>query len=166
MAEDVTIRRAETGDIDGIQRVARRAWEEAYQGVLPADALNDMLDVHYSRDVLDGTIESDDRNLFVAEEDDTVVGYASGGQSDVDVEGELSIYLAPDWWGQGLGKRLLDRVIEDLSAEGVERIEESVLDENEVGNAFYRKHFDHVGEREIEIDGTTFTANVYRRAVE
>jgi ribosomal protein S18 acetylase RimI-like enzyme len=166
MVDDVTVRPADTGDIDGVQRVARRAWREAYSGVLPEEALDEMLDVHYSAEVLDGTIESDERDLIVAEDDETTVGYASGGPSDVDVEGELSIYLDPDWWGEGLGKRLLDRVIEDLAAQDVERIEESVLAENEVGNAFYEKHFDRVDEREIEIDGTTFTANVYRREIE
>jgi ribosomal protein S18 acetylase RimI-like enzyme len=166
MADDVTVRPADTGDIDGVQRVARRAWRDAYGGVLSEDALDGMLDVHYSAEVLDETIESDERDLIVAEDDETIVGYASGGPSDVDVEGELSIYLDPDWWGEGLGEQLLDRVIEDLAAQDVERIEESVLAENEVGNAFYEKHFDRVGEREIEIDGTTFTANVYQRDIE
>ncbi|WP_135533387.1 GNAT family N-acetyltransferase [Halostella pelagica] len=165
MADEATIRPAERGDIDGIQRVARRAWGGAYGGVLPEDALDEMLAVHYSDEVLGRTIASSKRSLFVAEDDGTIVGYASGGPSDIDVEGELSIYLDPDWWGQGLGKRLLDCVAESLAEQDVERIEEKVLDENEVGNAFYEKHFDRVGREEIEIGGTTWTANVYRTEI-
>ncbi|NHN47477.1 GNAT family N-acetyltransferase [Halostella sp. JP-L12] len=165
MANDVTVRRAESDDIDGVRRVAERAWRETYDGVLPDDAVETMLSTHYSPEVLEEIVAADAERLFVAEDDGETVGYAASGGSEAAVEGEISIYVDPDHWGRGVGERLLDRAVEDLAARDVDRVEESVLAENKVGTAFYEKHFDRVGEREIEIGGETETVNVYEREI-
>ncbi|PSQ25651.1 N-acetyltransferase [Halobacteriales archaeon QS_9_68_17] len=165
MPNDVTVRRMEADDLDGIRRVAERAWRETYDGVLPEDAVETMLETHYAPEVLSEIRRSDAERLFVAADEGDVVGYAASGGSDAAVEGEISIYVAPDRWGSGIGERLLDRAVEDLSARGVDRVEESVLAENEVGRAFYEKHFERTDEREIEVGGETTAVNVYEREI-
>ena len=165
MANDVTVRRTEADDLDGIRRVAERAWRETYDGVLPDDAVETMLETHYAPEVLSEIRRSDAERLFVAADEGGVVGYAASGGSDAAVEGEISIYVDPDRWGSGIGERLLDRAVEDLSERGVDRVEESVLAENEVGRAFYEKHFERTDEREIEIGGETTAVNVYEREI-
>ena len=165
MPNDVTVRRTEADDLDGIRRVAERAWRETYDGVLPEDAVETMLETHYAPEVLSEIRRSDAERLFVAADEGDVVGYAASGGSDARVEGEISIYVDPDRWGSGIGERLLDRAVEDLSARGVDRVEESVLAENEVGRAFYEKHFERTDEREIEIGGETTAVNVYEREI-
>lgn len=166
MPDDVTIRRAEPDDLDGIRRVAERAWRETYDGVLPDDAVETMLETHYAPEVLEEIRRSDTERLFVAADDGEVVGYAASGGSDAAVEGEISIYVDPDRWGDGIGGRLLDRAVEDLSERGVDRVEESVLADNDVGTAFYQTHFERTGEREIEIGGETKAVNVYEREID
>ena len=165
MPNDVTVRRMEADDLDGIRRVAERAWRETYDGVLPEDAVETMLETHYAPEVLSEIRRSDAERLFVAADEGDVVGYAASGGSDAAVEGEISIYVDPDRWGSGIGERLLDRAVEDLSARGVDRVEESVLAENEVGRAFYEKHFERTDEREIEVGGETTAVNVYEREI-
>jgi ribosomal protein S18 acetylase RimI-like enzyme len=165
MPNDVTVRRTEADDLDGIRRVAERAWRETYDGVLPENAVETMLETHYAPEVLSEIRRSDAERLFVAADEGDVVGYAASGGSDAAVEGEISIYVDPDRWGSGIGERLLDRAVEDLSERGVDRVEESVLAENEVGRAFYEKHFERTDEREIEIGGETTAVNVYEREI-
>lgn len=166
MTTEVSIRPAATGDLEGIQRVARRAWRETYEGILSEDSVETMLDTGYSTEVLDHILDSDSRALFVAVDVDETVGYASSGESAVPLEGEASIYLDPDWWGRGLGEALLARLEEDLADRNVRHIREHVLAANDVGNAFYAKHFQKTDERDIEIGGESHTANVYTREIE
>ena len=165
MANDVTIRRAKSDDLDDIRRVADRAWGETYDGVLPDEAVETMLETHYAPEVLEEIRESDAEHLFVAADDGDVVGYAASGRTDAAVEGEISIYVDPDHWGRGIGERLLHRAVEDLAERGVERVEESVLAENEAGTAFYEKHFERTGEREMEIGGETKSVAMYEREI-
>lgn len=165
MTTEVTIRPATTADVAGIQRVARRAWRETYDGILSDDTVEAMLDTGYSVDVLEHMLDSDSRALFVALDGGEVVGYASSGESDVPLEGEASIYLDPDWWGRGLGEALLAHIEADLADREVRRIREHVLAANDVGNAFYAKHFEKTDQREIDIGGETHTANVYTREI-
>ena len=40
-----------------------------------------------------------------------------------------------------------------------------MLVSNEVGNAFYRDHFEHVGRREADFGGETRAVNVYERPI-
>ena len=166
MADEVTIRRSEADDLDGIRRVAERAWRETYDGVLPDDALETMLETHYAPKVLAEIRRSDAEHLFVAVDDgDVVVGYAASGRSDAAVEGEISIYVDPERWGDGIGESLLDRAVEDLSERGVGQVEESVLVDNEVGRSFYEKHFERTGDREIEVGGETKVVDVYEKGI-
>jgi len=56
-------------------------------------------------------------------------------------DGELAhlyrIYVDPDYWVQGIGSSLLDRIEEILRERGFGRLQLSVLAENDVGISFY-----------------------------
>lgn len=166
MVSEVTIRTADPGDVDDIQRVARRSWDAAYEGVLDDAVVDAMLEGGYAEDSLRSLIDSSSAALFVAT-DDGVVGYANGDPGEEDTpDGEVSVYVDPEYWGEGIGSRLLDRATDHLAERGIERVEDQVLDENEVGNAFYQRHFEQVDQREVEVLGETHTANVYAGELE
>ncbi len=161
MAGDtVTTREAAAADAPAIQRVARASWEGAYEGILAEAVTEAMLEGGYSATALETLAADPDTGLFVAEADDEVVGYANGepvGGGD----GEVSVYVDPDYWGEGVGSALLARAVDHLDELGVERVSDEVLAENEVGNAFYASHFAKTGEEMVEIAGETHRANVY-----
>ena len=162
MASNITVRTAKPDDVGAIQSVARRSWDAAYEGVLGEDVVNAMLEGGYAEDSLRSVIESSVAALFVATDDDEVVGYANGEPGEEgDADGEVSVYVDPDYWGEGIGGRLLEQATDHLADQGVERVRDSVLAENEVGNAFYERHFDQVDQQEVDILGETHTANVY-----
>ena len=164
MGADPTVHAATTEDLDGTRSVARVAWHEVYDDLLGERTVDRMLSTGYADDVLERIAGLEDVELFVAEVDDRVVGYASCDRTDTVGIGDLDIYLHPDYWGEGVGERLLERGSDHLSSLGVRRVRDEVLVSNEVGNAFYRDHFEHVGRR-ADFGGETRAVNVYERSI-
>jgi len=103
--------------------------------------------------------------LFVATVDDEVVGYASCGMTDPAGVGDLDIYVHPDHWGDGVGAALHERGREHLAALGTTTIRDEVLAANDVGTAFYEKHFERVNQRTVQFGGRDLPVNVYETSV-
>jgi ribosomal protein S18 acetylase RimI-like enzyme len=110
-------------------------------------------------------IALDEVGLFVATSDDEVVGYASCGMTDPVGVGDLDIYVHPDHWGEGIGEQLLARGRDHLADLETGTIRDEVLAANDVGNAFYEKHFERVDQRTVAFDGIERTVNVYETRV-
>ena len=139
----MVIRRAEPSDGTSIGLVHVRTWQSAYRGLLPQPFL-DGLDAHQRGDywehyLSEGTPPGEE--VVVAEEEGTVVGFASVGPSrdeDANGEGEVwAIYLLADRWGQGIGKALMDAALDSLRQAGFTVATLWVLDTNERARRFY-----------------------------
>lgn len=162
MVPDHTIRRATTDDISAIQRIARKSWRGAYGDFIDDEDIEAMLAEGYSEAFLENAITSTAMTLFVAEDGLSVVGFVSCEPPADGSVGGVSIYVSPDYWGEGLGSALLERAQEYLAAKGATEMQDTVLDANDVGNAFYGKHFDPVEETTVEMGDDEFEATVYR----
>jgi GNAT superfamily N-acetyltransferase len=165
MSSHATIRAATADDVAAIQDVARQSWAAAYEDVLDDEVVNAMLEGGYSEESLSSQISSAESGLFVATADGDVVGYGSAEPTAAG-EGEVSVYVSPDHWGEGVGSALLERAIDHLATQGVERVRDSVLAQNEVGNAFYSERFEQVDQETVEIAGQNYTTNVYAGSIE
>ncbi|WP_276272661.1 GNAT family N-acetyltransferase [Haloarcula litorea] len=161
MSYQTDVRPATATDVPDIQRVARATWHAVYDDILGSEAVNAMLDEGYAADRIEGMVDIDDIGLFVATADGEVVGYGSCGMTDLAGIGDLDIYVHPDYWGEGFGRRLLEREKGHLRSLSVRTVRDEVLVDNEVGNGFYRNHFEHAGERTVEFGGAERRANVY-----
>lgn len=130
-------------DAAGIARVHLESWETTYRGILPdavLDARNyQLLLDRWTRMLLN--MESD-VGCFVAEVDDAVVGFASGGperSGDHEYDGELyGIYLLRDQQGRGIGRALALAVAEHLFQRGKHAMLVWVLSDNP-SRAFYER---------------------------
>ena len=162
MVPDITVRRAERADITGIQRVARQSWHEAYGGLLSDDAIDDLLAEGYDESFLGRALESGELTLFVAEDEYSIVGYVSCEPPVEDGVGQVSIYVAPDYWGEGIGTQLLETAETHLAEQDAVALQDVVLAGNDIGNAFYRKRFRQTDETTVEMGDEEFDANVYR----
>jgi ribosomal protein S18 acetylase RimI-like enzyme len=140
-AGSASIRDAESGDAAAIAQVHVASWRWAYEGQLPAETL-DGLDVdereHHWQRAIAGSTEV----VIVAEEDGSIVGFASAGSSNDDdatpSTGELSaIYLVERAAGRGIGRVLLERATEQLRARGFARATLWVLETNTRARRFY-----------------------------
>lgn len=90
---------------------------------------------------------------LIAERDDVVVGWAALApvydRCVYSGVAEVSIYVAPDRRGEGIGSRLLGRLIVESEANGIWTLQAGVFPENEGSVALHRKHgFREVGRRE------------------
>ncbi|HZD17607.1 MAG TPA: GNAT family N-acetyltransferase [Actinomycetota bacterium] len=138
------IREARPADATAIARIHVRSWQAAYRGQLTDDYL-DSLSVEERLEMHRRALESPgDHRTWVATESGRVVGFAVTGPSqDADADertGELyAIYLDPDRFGRGIGKRLLDHAVEDLRGRGFRTATLWVLETNQGGRRFYER---------------------------
>ncbi len=140
----IQVREAAAGDAEAIADVHVRSWQAAYRGQLTDDYL-DSLSVEERLEQHRGALENPGaRRTWVAVDGGRVVGFAVTGPSqDADADertGELyALYLDPERFGQGIGKRLLDHAGEDLRERGFHSATLWVLESNEAGRRFYER---------------------------
>lgn len=134
------IRRAAPSDARGIAEVHIASWQSAYRGLFPDDVLDNLFvestERHWEKR-LAGT-----SGTLVYEQDGRIVGfvgYEASRDEDADEEvGEVStIYLAPDAWGKGIGRALLEQALASLQAAGYREVTLWVLKKNHRAIRFY-----------------------------
>ena len=146
--EEITIRAARPGDAQRIARIDVETWRAAYAGILTTPFL---VGLSTQRRELGWAtvIEREPRDVRVAVNDDgEILGFGSCGRSRGAAEfaGEVfTLYVAPDWQNQGIGRRLLLALFERLVAQGCASAIIWVLRDNP-GRFFYRR----VGGREVQ----------------
>ncbi len=97
-------------------------------------------------------------SIFVAETEDSVVGFAEGGperEGDSTYRGELyAIYLLQEHQDRGLGRRLVSAVTQRLLADGFSSMLVWVLEENHRARRFYESlGGELVGRKTVVIGG-------------
>ena len=183
VAPPVTIRLAVPADAGPIARVHVRSWQATYPRIVP-QAILDGLSVErreaYWREAitrgLDDATDAGERVWLAelarsesAEEEPAIVGFASTGPArDDDVppgSGELhAIYLAPEAWSQGVGRRLFASAVDDLAVRH-DPLVLWVLTENARARRFYEAAgwTADGGARTLDFDGTPIEEVRYRR---
>jgi ribosomal protein S18 acetylase RimI-like enzyme len=137
----ISIRRAKSEDAAALSGVFDAAWREAYQGIIPALALERMMARRGPRWWL-STIGRG-RPLVVLDIGETVAGYVSYGRCrdrSLPADGEVDeLYLAPEYQGLGFGTRMFKAVRNDLGDRDIKRIVVWALSDNERACAFYQR---------------------------
>jgi GNAT superfamily N-acetyltransferase len=145
VTEQPLIRRATTADAEAATHCHVTCWQEGYAGIVDPDRLAEVATVdrrlpRWQQHLADGA------ERWIAEHPggpdqpvvDRVVGFAAPGMSrDVDAPTPLelyALYVRKDWWGTGLGGRLLEVAI------GNEPAMLWVFEANARARAFYTKH--------------------------
>lgn len=150
------LREATAADAPAVQRVARAAWHAVHDDILGTDGVEELLEEWYDRDSLVEAMGHEESPMFLAVDDDAVVGFAQGGPTEDGPADAVvgRIYVRPDEWGQGYGTALLERLFQAIRADGHDSVWLAVLADNEVGRAFYAKHdFGVHEERTVELAG-------------
>jgi ribosomal protein S18 acetylase RimI-like enzyme len=172
---DAVVRPARVDDATAIGELHVRSWQAAYADVLPAtvlDRLSTERRAAFWRETIARQVAAaSQERTWVIEVEGRIVGVAEGGRArDTDAppgSGELhAIYLAPEAWSRGLGSRLFEQAVEELSASGLDPLVLWVLASNERARSFYERHSwaTDGSTRELDFDGTPVTEVRYRRA--
>ena len=143
----ITIRTARPGDARRIARLDVETWRATYAGILATPFLVGLS--AQRREIGWATvIEREPRDVRVAvDEDGNILGFGSCGRNrdDSQFAGEVfTLYVAPDWQNQGIGRQLLFALFERLVGQGCASVIIWVLRDNP-GRFFYRR----LGGREV-----------------
>ncbi|MBK6812569.1 MAG: GNAT family N-acetyltransferase [Sandaracinaceae bacterium] len=136
------IRSAEPTDAHAIALVQVAGWHASYRGLMP-DAVLDAFTVPVRDAKVAAEPRRGDRGLriTVLVRDGRVIAFASSGPSREEPGvGELwALYVAPDAWGTGAGRALLDDALQHLATSGYETAILRVLAGNARGVRFYER---------------------------
>jgi ribosomal protein S18 acetylase RimI-like enzyme len=118
---EITIRAARLDDAGSIARLDVETWQATYAGILATPYLAGLSPAR--REIgWSNVIRRDAAGMRVAvNSDGDVIGFGSCGASrgDPDFTSEVfTLYVAPDWQNQGIGRRLLLAMFGRLVAQG------------------------------------------------
>ena len=135
----IEVRRlAPDDDLLAVAWVYVESWRTAYRRIVPQAYLDALAPDDWA-----GSLAARADRTWVACVDGQVVGVSTYGSArdDACLEwGEIiSVYVLPDRWHSGVGRRLLDASVESLHAEGFECVYLWVLEDNARARTFYER---------------------------
>ena len=136
------IRPATLEDATAIARVHVASWQSTYRGMLPDEFLASLSETGYAerwkRVIGDGSSK-----VYVAEDGDEVVGFASGGREragETGHTGELyAIYVIDAAQRRGFGRELVRATVAGLRDLGLDDMIIWVLRDNQPARSFYER---------------------------
>lgn len=155
----INIRTAATEDIITIQQLAEAIWWPAYSPILSADQISYMLGKMYSPDALAQQMR-DGQQFLLLENDNSSAGFAAYSSAEPRIYKLNKLYVLPNLQTKGLGKALLDEVINRIKLLGAHTL---ILNVNRYNKAktFYEKlGFKVISEEDINI-GQGYYMNDY-----
>jgi GNAT superfamily N-acetyltransferase len=178
----VRIRLADTADADAIAQVRAQAWQVAYAGVIPDQALADLTAPEaVRREGRWRAAHSMDGFLIAETTGPDIVGFATFGpeRGEDDRPGQVlagppeqdraelyAVYVRPGHWSAGTGQALVSRVLALVAEAGYADISLWVIEANARGRQFYEKAgFADTGESAVLRRLGGVTALRYRRLV-
>src|SRR6478735_10973606 len=160
----ITIRAARPGDARRIARLDVETWRAAYAGILTTQFLVGLS--AQRREIGWATvIEREPRDVRVAVDGEgQIVGFGSCGRNRDSAEraGEVfTLYVAPDWQNQGIGRRLLIALFRRLVATGRRSAILWVLRDNPARFFYERLGAQQVSRKPLAVGGVAIDAIAY-----
>lgn len=157
------IRKANLNDALGVAKVQVDSWKTTYKNIVSDAYLEQMTYENRAKkwkDILSG------QDVFVAEHKGEIIGFSNAGEERTgkypDYTGELyAIYILKEHQEKGIGKLLLNSVVDRLKDKNIYSMTVSVLEENKS-----RLFYEHIGAKKIdrkriEVSGKSLYELVY-----
>jgi len=153
----IAIRPWRRGDLEALRKITWQSWISTYSSFIPENDLRSYFDIHYTEASFLKMFNDPLTQVFVAERDDHIAGYArlffNREQNRLYVP---SLYLLRDFQGQDIGIRLLETAEEYTAEKGLDELWIGVMVKNRKALLFYRKvGFQFVGEEPFAMGRTT-----------
>ncbi len=156
----LTIRRADETDTHTIRILAHAVWPGTYGNILSEPQLQYMLDLFYSERSLVEQMRAH-HTFFIAEINSEPVGFASFSHDHTSHAYKIhKLYVHPMMQGKGIGRKLIDRVIEAVRRENGSVLRLNVNRYNNARSFYERMGFNVVGDEDIAI-GEGYFMNDY-----
>lgn len=157
----IILRNAKEKDISVIQKIADQTWRVTYAAYLSVPQLDYMLNKMYNTGTLLEQL-TNGHTFLIAEENGTDLGFA--GFSEIDSENKIfklhKLYVLPDTHGKGIGKLLMNEVVQLTKKSGAKKLQLNVNRNNKAAT-FYAKSGFQIKET-VDLDiGNGFFMNDY-----
>ncbi|HUQ66759.1 MAG TPA: GNAT family N-acetyltransferase [Flavitalea sp.] len=154
------IRNADKTDVHVISTLAHAIWPDTYGSILTDGQLHHMLDLFYSEQSLKKQMD-DKHHFLLALSNAETVGFASYAHSNKKgVYKVHKLYVHPMLHSHGIGRRILERIIKNVKAEGGTKLILNVNRKNRAFNFYEKYGFKKTGEEDIAI-GEGYFMNDY-----
>lgn len=160
----IHIRKAVPSDAQGIAKVHVESWKSTYINIVPENFLNN-LSYEKREDYWLSVIPNG--GVYVAEdENNQIIGFASGGKERSgnysNYNGEIyAIYILKEYQGRGIGKLLLEPIINDLTTQGIFTMLVLVLEDNPSRHFYEKLGAKKIDSIIVEIGGVQLNELVY-----
>ena len=145
-----------------IQSIAHRTWPATFGKILSRAQITYMLEMMYSLSSLTEHVEIKNHVFLLAKEGEEALGFASYElnclqQSKTKIH---KIYILPTSQGLGIGKLMINRILEIAKSNGNEKLSLNVNRNNKAVEVYKKWGFEIVKEEDIDI-GNGFFMNDY-----
>lgn len=133
----VKIKQATINDVPIIQQIAYETWPKTYGAILSEAQINYMLQLMYNKNELEHQIQNGYKYLL-ANNENQMIGFAAFNEISLHTFKLQKLYVLPEAQGTGLGKFLLNHIIQEIKSNGAVSL---ILNVNRHNNAlsFYTK---------------------------
>ena len=135
------VRRATLADVDDVARIHVRAWQVGYRDLLPAEYLASLDPKERAARYTFSDPDPTKPDTFVALDGRRVIcGFVTVGPAREGTDGAghlMALYVDPDQWQRGIGRRLIEHGRGELAARGYRDAVLWVLRGNERAHRFY-----------------------------
>ena len=157
----IALRKAKENDIPALQEMARITWEPTYLPIIGQEQVDFMLDKMYSNGVLLEEMMNG-CSFLIAEDNSADLGFASYALTDPEnfTYKLHKLYVLPKAHGKGVGKFLINEIVNKVRAAGGKTLELNVNRANTAKNFYIKAGFEIKESVDIEI-GNGFFMNDY-----
>lgn len=126
------VRRPTSADAGAIADVHVRSWQIAYRGLVPDEVL-DNLSIAHRKSTWQTLLARNAKGAF------TLVARSRDDDAGERTCEVAALYVDPDHWRAGIGRKLLVTALREVAAAGAEHVTLWVFAENHPALAFYRR---------------------------
>ena len=150
VTSNTIIREATKEDIATIHALANKTWRVAYKEILSPQQLAYMLDRIYSEPSLQQQFDTG-HHFLIAEEDNIPIAFADYNHLKESIYKLQKIYALPEQQGKGIGKFLINYIIETVKQKGATVLLLNVNRHNKAKEFYEHLGFTVIGEEDIDI---------------
>ncbi len=161
MDETLSIRPGDLEDINTIGFLAQQIWPDTYGKIISPEQMQYMMNLFYSPAALRGQMVDEHHQFLIVEREEEAIGFASWSATGEPGLYKLhKLYVLPGRQGKGLGRALLQFIVDSIRPEGATSLRLNVNRYNKARQFYERMGFALIREEDVDI-GQGYFMNDY-----